>query len=119
MLVKMRGKLALLAVAAVCLFCFFSSGCCLTKRMWQVVADEPQGIQGASVTEDHVLHLAVRYEDGRVWHLEAPLRPGPEWLRTTARVASPSSPCPSPSRGAALRPGSRSSPCPSRSWWTS
>ena len=86
---SMRRRLALVAMVTVFVFCFFASGCCLTNRMWQSVSDEPEEFVGASLTADHVLHLAVRYEDGRIWHLEAPLRPGPEWLRTTARRVGP------------------------------
>ena len=78
-------KLLLGAVVVVCIVCTFMSGCCLTNRLWQIVADEPQELVAASLTEERVLHLAVRYEDGLTWHLRAILRETCEGMSATAR----------------------------------
>ncbi len=85
-----RRALVLGLALLVCSFCLlFADGCCLTNRLWGSVADQPQGLVGASLSEDFVLHLAVRYEDGRTWHVTAPLMVHPEWTKARGRRVGP------------------------------
>jgi len=61
------------------------SGCCLTSRVWESARDQPVSLDAVSLDANRVLHLAVRYESGEVWHVTAALTPDDEWTRPTAQ----------------------------------
>ncbi|MDJ0520706.1 MAG: hypothetical protein QNJ90_01385 [Planctomycetota bacterium] len=74
----------LLGLGALLPLLFLGAGCCATNQLWNFVSENPVGLRGASITDDDVLHLAVRYDFGRTWYLRAPLERGVSFPDTKA-----------------------------------
>lgn len=70
---------ALLVVTAGC------PGRCATNQLWNFIREDPIRLEAASITEDDVLHLALRYDTGRTWLVRALLKRNAEWPETAGR----------------------------------